>query len=700
MTIEKIAILGGGMGSLAAAWYLTDQPGWQERYHITLYQQGWRLGGKGAGGRNGAQAQRTEEHCLHILYGCYANAFRMLRAVYGELDRPPGAPLAGWRDAFRRQDYVALAEPVDGAWQPWHLLFPERAGMPGEGRIPSLWEMLQTLIDAVGDWLAQLEALAPGGMCVPSAGMAATPTGARDLQRTHDMLKALAGSLAADSRSHPEHQHALLARTLEGLRMRVRTAYPALGNAQLRHLRIAVEIGSTVLKGLFADGVLRKGFDAINDIDLRAWLARHGGDQQLCLDAAPLRAAYDSLFAYEDGDAGKPNLEAGTGLRLLLRASLGYKGAFMFKTQAGMGDAVFAPLYQALAARGVQFRFFHRVEELLPDGAMVESIRVTQQAALAGDVYAPLRTVRELACWPSAPDFSQLDPAQAALMQEHGVDLESWWSDWDALHQHHAGAPLPSVVLQRGRDFDHVVFGIPVACLPLLCPRLLARSPALQACAGKLRSVATAAFQAWMLPGLEQLGWAVQWQGQQVVLSGFVSPYGSWAPMDQLLRREDWEGDRQPGSVHYFCGAYPMQEFAPRADSGFPARCAELARRAAHDYLARDIGAVWPAAAGQDGFPWRSLVAPADADGPARLASQYWRINVDPSARYVLSVAGSTRYRLAAGESGFANLFLAGDWLKTGVDAGCIEAAVMGGMQACRAMTGYPEMIEGEDDFG
>lgn len=699
MTIEKIAILGGGMASLAAAFCLTSRPDWQQRYQLTLYQQGWRLGGKGASGRNGAQAQRIEEHGLHILFGFYANTFRMLRAAYAELDRPPGAPLASWRDAFHRQDYVALAEPVDGQWRAWHMLFPERAGMPGEGRIPTMWQMVQTLIDWIGHWLAQLDALVPGAMCVPSAGVAATPTGGRDLQRTFDMLRALAGSLSADSRSHPEHQHALLARTLEGLRMRARAAYPAPGNDQLRRLRIAIEIGSTVLKGVFADGVLRRGFDSINDIDLRAWLARHGGDPAMCINSTPVRAAYDSLFAYEDGDFNKPNVEAGTILRLMLRAALGYQGAFMYKMQAGMGDTVFAPLYQVLLARGVQFRFFHRVDELLPDGAVIDSVRLTQQAALAGDGYAPLVTVKGLACWPSAPDHAQLDPAQAALMREFGVDLESWWSDWDGLHARHFGAPLPAVTLQRGRDFDHLVFGIPVACLAQLCPKLLARSPALQACASHLRTVATAAFQVWTIPNVEQLGWTTQWQGQQAVLTGFVSPYDTWAPMEHLLEREDWPAGAAPGGVQYFCSAFPMSGYAARSDSGFPARCAELVRRAAIDYLERDIAGLWPAAGEAAGFPWRWLVAPGAAGGPARFASQYWRMNVDPGERYVLSVAGSTRYRLASAESGFANLFLAGDWLKTGVDAGCLEAAVMGGMQASRAMTGYPALIEGEHEF-
>ena len=48
--LQKIAVLGGGAGSLSAAFYLSARPGWRERYEITVYQQGWRLGGKGPAG--------------------------------------------------------------------------------------------------------------------------------------------------------------------------------------------------------------------------------------------------------------------------------------------------------------------------------------------------------------------------------------------------------------------------------------------------------------------------------------------------------------------------------------------------------------------------------------------------------------------------------------------------------------------------
>ena len=58
----RIAILGGGAASLAAAYRLSADP----RFEITVYQMGWRLGGKGASGRRLSDG-RDQEHGLHVL---------------------------------------------------------------------------------------------------------------------------------------------------------------------------------------------------------------------------------------------------------------------------------------------------------------------------------------------------------------------------------------------------------------------------------------------------------------------------------------------------------------------------------------------------------------------------------------------------------------------------------------------------------
>ena len=51
-------------------------------------------------------------------------------------------------------------------------------------------------------------------------------------------------------------------------------------------------------------------------------------------------------------------------------------------------------------------------------------------------------------------------------------------------------------------------------------------------------------------------------------------------------------------------------------------------------------------------------------------------------------VPGSDRHRLRSDESGFDNLVLAGDWTDNGLNAGCIEAATLSGLQAANAVLG------------
>ena len=84
MPKTKVAILGGGLGSIAAAYELSCTKALRDRYEITVYQQAHRLGGKGASGRNSALGDRIEEHGLHAFLGFYENAFRFMRDVYDD----------------------------------------------------------------------------------------------------------------------------------------------------------------------------------------------------------------------------------------------------------------------------------------------------------------------------------------------------------------------------------------------------------------------------------------------------------------------------------------------------------------------------------------------------------------------------------------------------------------------------------------
>ena len=201
----------------------------------------------------------------------------------------------------------------------------------------------------------------------------------------------------------------------------------------------------------------------------------------------------------------------------------------------------------------------------------------------------------------------------------------------------------------------------------------------------------------WMKKDLRQVGWhASPADGAQPVLSGFAEPFDTCASMDQVLCREDWrqgtespkKAPESPKSVSYFCGARPATDFPPAHDHGFQARRAERVKATAKDQLARQIHALWPSAGREDGFRWDWLVDTKDGAGEVRFDSQYWRANVDPSERYVMSAVNSSRYRLETDGSGFRNLYLTGDWIKTPLNVCCVEAGVMAGMQTARAISG------------
>jgi hypothetical protein len=85
---------------------------------------------------------------------------------------------------------------------------------------------------------------------------------------------------------------------------------------------------------------------------------------------------------------------------------------------------------------------------------------------------------------------------------------------------------------------------------------------------------------------------------------------------------------------------------------------------------------------------WESSVAQQDGRSEAHFDSQHFRANLNPSDRYVESVAGSKRFRLSAGKIWFGNLVICGDWTQTVLNVGCLEAAVMSGLQAAAALQG------------
>jgi hypothetical protein len=107
-------------------------------------------------------------------------------------------------------------------------------------------------------------------------------------------------------------------------------------------------------------------------------------------------------------------------------------------------------------------------------------------------------------------------------------------------------------------------------------------------------------------------------------------------------------------------------------------------------WLRDDASELWPK------FDWEALFDPAGGAGEQRLDAQFLRANFTPSERYVMTRAGSVRYRLGSDQSGFTNLALAGDWTRNGLDGGSVEAAATSGMLAARAISGHPRRIHNE----
>jgi len=72
---KRVAIVGGGCAALTAAFELS-RPEHCGRYEVTVYQMGFRLGGKGASSRG--VAHRIEEHWLHVWPGVNEKPFGAL----------------------------------------------------------------------------------------------------------------------------------------------------------------------------------------------------------------------------------------------------------------------------------------------------------------------------------------------------------------------------------------------------------------------------------------------------------------------------------------------------------------------------------------------------------------------------------------------------------------------------------------------
>ncbi|HEY0479156.1 MAG TPA: NAD(P)-binding protein [Kofleriaceae bacterium] len=699
MARQRIAILGGGIGAMTTAFYLTGAPGWRERYEVTVYQLGWRLGGKGASGRNHDRADRIEEHGFHLFLGFYDNAFAMMQQLYDELGRPPDAPLARWDQAWRPHSYFVLEEDLGDHVEPWEFDFPTTDGVPGQdGDSATPWQMLQIVLG----WARRIFEAAPDRPA--AAAERRPPLASRVLHTVVDAFAGVREVIAssflhsaehharrqpADVRAHTRHDHELLLWLLREFAAWFKRHWPpeARARTEIRRRVIMLDLLIATAIGMIADDLLVSPVDwfKIDELSAEDWLVKHGADRA-SVEASPNLLLRELVFA-RDGGVG-----AGTCLHWTLRMMLTYKGAFAYAMQAGMGEAVFAPLYQVLSRRGVRFEFFQAVEELgtgrdAAGNRVIDTVRIGVQAQTRdGAPYDPLIDVDGLPCWPSEPRYDQL--VQGEALQRSGENLENWWARWPA---------VAARTLRRGEDFDVVVLGISLGAYPYLCRQLIAETPAFARMVARVQVTETQAAQLWLRSELATLGWAL---GPRPVIGTFREPFDTIADMTHLLPRERWP-DGTTGNVLYLgaqlaSGGPPPTP--PRTEWRYPLDQRERVWTNLTRWLDTHTAALLPrAASAQGALAPELLVDLRGATGSDRLRAQYWTACWNPSDRYVQSVPGSVAARLPSAGTGYRNLVMAGDWTLTALSAGCVEAAVMSGMHAARALCGHPARIAGDD---
>ena len=145
MARQRVAVLGGGMAGLTSAYHLSRTQALRDRYEVTVYQMGWRLGGKVASGRD--ELGRNLEHGLHVWFGCYENTFQLLQEVYAARAPQPGSPFQVWTDVVKPQNFTAIGMPTKAGWTYVPVEWPTNDGTPGDGRLfPTPWEIVTELL--------------------------------------------------------------------------------------------------------------------------------------------------------------------------------------------------------------------------------------------------------------------------------------------------------------------------------------------------------------------------------------------------------------------------------------------------------------------------------------------------------------------------------------------------------------------------
>jgi uncharacterized protein with NAD-binding domain and iron-sulfur cluster len=559
---KRIAILGGGPAGLSTAYHLTNKPGWEDEYEITVYQMGWRLGGKAASSRASKEyGERIEEHGIHLFGNFYLNMFQMLNDCYKTLYTdgngepiPTKEPVTTIEEAFKGSNFQGLPDFVDGKWVFQTGWLAHNDGDPWSGKLPDAavimkdlgYQIYATITGKQPPFTPHVEPSRPWGRFMDKAE------------------SAFLGWLARSLYKHLEkdvHDHSKFLKTLLKIRKRVQSWMRRFANHSLsfRWKFIQIDLLTTLAQGIIADDVFNHDIDELDKWDYREWLRKHDIDP-MTLASGFAQIVPNIGFNYPNGDStGYPAFSAAPYLYFFLRQIYG-EGDALYFFAAGTGDSVVAPVYRVLLKRGVKFEFFHKVTEVAPnaDGDMIDEVTFDVQATTYnGQPYEPMITVKNMYSWPAHPKYDKLN--EGDQLKKEKIDLESYWTPWKG---------KPKTITRGGDgpyDFDYVVLAISVAAHRDICPKIIAQKQSWQDMVDHIDAFPTQQLQVWLDKPVEELGWDFKINEKpeadtrnRVVGANYTYPYNTFCDFTDLINWENWPEDDTPRSVIYWSG--PLQK--------------------------------------------------------------------------------------------------------------------------------------------
>ncbi len=679
---KKIAILGGGLGALSAAYELTLNDDWQNHYELHLYQVGWRNGGKMSGGRG--PHERIEELGLHLLLGFYHNTFRIFREVYEERDQRGLAPEAPFRtldDALLKNNSLLFVEylPWERQWVNWPLIVPERSGKSGEG-IPTIEDNLKTIGGVLLElilgspylkehgpfvqWLFDLFFSESNGSAKSKLASEGPPQPAwldRLFQAAETELKQLGNLLNTGIHELFQWKENLLKtfdrKGLSGIEqldqilgilgeflkwlekgLKEGLEKELKNNNELRRLYIIINFSIAAFKGVMKDVYDPQShtfdFHRINHLDFRQWLADNGASE-LTRNSVLVQFFYNAPFnSLIDGNLQGGLIAAGTAMMFLTQGA-SYKGSIFNQMRAGTADTLIMPLYQVLAARGVHFHFFHKVTSLEISSAnpgKIGAIEIERQIRLkdTSRPYDPvMKTASGVPAWPGEPLYDQIDPTQAEQLKAlfaRGESLESPWCSWNGGEK---------IKLEEGRDFHEVILGIPVSALGDLSGAMIHGDPDRDRAKRwndmihNIGSTQVMSAQLWLKPDLAGLGfdrdrWGLARENCAPNVVTYAYPVFSWLDQTQFLQIENWaENEEQPRMVAAFTNAMmdPVN-MPPYSHHKFNKEQKDRVRETMRQWLWDQMGWFFPnatSAAAPAGLNWELLCSPQSSEASASM---------------------------------------------------------------------------------